>query len=209
MQDDTGHTIRELRVEGTSYPLLRHLTPPVVAITTSAGGTRNGMIANSAQRASLVPSIPRLSVYISKPNVTHDLVMRSGLFTVHLLRTDQWDVIWQLGLQSARDVEDKLAGLALRTGETGCPVLVDCLAAFECRVVNAMDAGAATFFLGDIVADHAGTPGEVMTSPHFRTHMPPDKQRIYEGRLAHAMEYLEPLARTIDARGWDGAREGA
>ena len=75
------------------YNLLRHLTSPIVAITTSAGGRRNGMIANSAQRASLVPSLPRVSVYISKTNFSHDLVYSSGLLGLHLLRGDQYDVI--------------------------------------------------------------------------------------------------------------------
>jgi flavin reductase (DIM6/NTAB) family NADH-FMN oxidoreductase RutF len=196
--------VRELRIEGTSYPLLRHLTLPVVAVTTvSPDGHGNGMIANSAQRASLVPSIPRLSVYISKPNHSHELVMRSGVFGIHLLRTDQWDLIAGLGLRTGRDA-DKLAGLALHTGKSGCPLLVDCIAAYECRVVNAMDAGAATFFLGDIVSEHRGEVGAVMTSPYFRDHMPPDMKRIYESNLAHAMEYLEPLARTIDTGGWTG-----
>ena len=143
--------MRALHVDGTSYPLLRHLTLPVAAVTTSAGGRTNGFIVNSAQRASLVPSLARISLYVSKPNFSHDLVWNSGVFAVHLLRTDQWDLIWQLGLQSARDTTDKLADLALRTGETGCPLLVDCRAAFECRVINAMDAGASTFFLGDVV----------------------------------------------------------
>ncbi len=200
--------MRELRIEGTSYGLLRHLTLPVVAITTSAGGRSNGMIANSAQRASLVPSLPRISVYISKTNFSHGLVMRSGLLGIHLLRTDQWELIWQLGLRSGRDGE-KLGGIATRTAATGCPLLVDCRAAFECRVINAMDAGAATFFLADIVSAQEGGSGDVMTSSHFRAHMPADKQRIYESNLAHAQEYLEPLARQIDARGWEGAREGA
>jgi flavin reductase (DIM6/NTAB) family NADH-FMN oxidoreductase RutF len=198
--------VRELRIEGTSYGLLRHLTLPVIALTTSAGGRRNGMIANSAQRASLVPSLPRISVYVSKTNFSHELVMRSGVFGVHLLRTDQWELIWHLGLQSGRD-RDKLTGLDVRTGETGCPLLVDCLAAFECRVVNAMDTGAATFFLGDVISAREGPAGDVMTSGYFRARMPADKQRIYESNLAHAMEELEPLTGQVDARGWDGATE--
>lgn len=198
--------MRELRVEGTSYPLLRHLTPPVVAVTTVSGERTNGMIVNSAQRASLVPSVPRISVYILKPHVTHEMIMESGVFAVHLLRNDQWDVIWQLGLQSARDVPNKLDGLELHTGVTGCPLLTDCMASFECRVINAMDAGAATFFLADIVKDHPGTDGEPMTSPYFRENMPPDRVRAYESNLAYAMEYLEPLSRSIDAVGWKGPR---
>lgn len=200
--------MRELRIEGTSYPLLRHLTLPVVAITTAAGDVRNGMIVNSAQRASLVPSVPRISLYVLKPRFTHGLIMESGVFAVHLLRNDQWDVIWQLGLESARDVPDKLDGLEVNIGETGCPLLVDCIASFECRVVNAMDAGSATMFLGDVIRDHPGTDGPVMTSTYFREHMPPDRKRVYDSKLAHAMEYLEPLAGDVDAVGWERMKGG-
>jgi flavin reductase (DIM6/NTAB) family NADH-FMN oxidoreductase RutF len=191
----------------TPYPLLRHLTLPVVAITTSAAGQRNGMIANSAQRASLVPTHPRISVYISKTNFSHDLVYASGVLAVHLLRRDQWELIWRLGLHSGRD-GDKLDGLALGGGKSGAPYLTDCLAAFECRVANAMDAGAATFFLGDVIAVHGGAAGEVMTSEHFREHMPEDKRRIYEARLIAAQEELARLATPIAPGTWPGPTTG-
>ena len=179
------------------YNLLRHLTSPIVAITTSAGGRRNGMIANSAQRASLVPSLPRVSVYISKTNFSHDLVYSSGLLGLHLLRGDQYDVIAQLGLSSGRD-GDKLGKIELRGGITGCPLLVDCRAAFECRVVNAMDAGAATFFLADIVGVEEPAPdAPVMTSDIFRSDMPADLRAIYEARLIAAQQELTPLAGNV------------
>src|SRR5512140_2332557 len=107
--------MKRLYIDDTSYPILRHLTLPVVAITSTAGGVRNGMIANSAQRASLVPSVARISLYVSKPNYTHDLIYRSGLFGLHLLRRDQFDLIWHLGLQSGREV-DKLATIDTHVG---------------------------------------------------------------------------------------------
>lgn len=185
------------------YQLLRHLTSPVVAVTTSAGGRRNGMISNSAQRASLVPSMPRLSLYVSKINLTHDLIYASGVFGLHLLRNDQWDLIWRLGLESGR-TRDKLDGLELRTGETGCPLLVDVRAAFECRVVNAMDAGAATFFLGDVVSVVEGADAPVMTSDYFRANMDAEKKRIYEAKLDEAQRVLEPLAQSVERKVWPG-----
>jgi flavin reductase (DIM6/NTAB) family NADH-FMN oxidoreductase RutF len=188
----------------TTYRLLRHLTLPVVAITTSARGRRNGLIVNSAQRASLVPQLPRISLYISKPNFSHDLIYDSGLLGVHLLRTDQWDVIRALGLRSGRDVEDKFADLATRTGVTGIPMLEDVIAGFECRVVNAMDAGAATFFLADVVDVQGGAPGEVMTSTHFRAHAPADLLELYESRLKYAQGILADLADSVEVRHWAG-----
>ena len=190
---------------GTPYRLLRHLTLPVVAVTSSAGGRRNGMIANSAQRASLVPHRARISLYISKINMTHDIVWQSGVFGIHLLRDDQYHVIRALGLRSMRNVEDKLADLEVQRGTTGCPMLRDVVAGFECRVINAMDAGAATFFLGDVVQVHEGSGDAVMTSPHFRAHAPPDLLTEYEAGLRRAQELLEPLTGDVDARGWPGA----
>src|SRR5436189_36673 len=131
------------------YQLLRNLTSPVVAITSERGGTRNGMIADSAVRASIVPAIPRVSVYIHKFNYSHDLIFESGRFVLHLLRDDQFELIHRLGFASGR-AQDKLAGVPHRPGTLGVPVLDDCYAHFECRVANVMDTGSSTCFLGDV-----------------------------------------------------------
>src|SRR3989454_3878643 len=84
------------------YQLLRSLTSPVVAITSERGGKRNGMISDSAVRASIVPAIPRLSVYVHKFNLSHDLIFETGRFVLHLLRTDQFELIHALGFVSGR-----------------------------------------------------------------------------------------------------------
>jgi flavin reductase (DIM6/NTAB) family NADH-FMN oxidoreductase RutF len=187
------------------YTYLRHFTSPVAAITSSAGGRRNGLIVNSAQRASLVPSIPRLSLYISKPAFTHDLIYTSGVFALHLLRNDQWELIQRLGFESGRDHVNKLAEFETVEGVTGCPLLKDCIAGFECKVVNAMDTGASTFFLGDVVNVLNGTPGPVMTSEYFREHLTADWKERYETNLRAAGVYLETLTRQIDrTKLWPG-----
>ena len=187
------------------YLTLRNLTLPIVAITTSGNGKRNGLIVNSAQRASLVPAFMRVSMYISKTNLTHDLIWASGVFGLHLLRADQWDVVRALGITSGRD-GDKLAGLPTRVGETGCPLLRDCLAALECRVANTMDAGAATFFLGDVLTAAAGADGPVMTADYFRANLPPDLRAAYEANLAKAQRELAAIMSSVDpGRIWTGA----
>src|SRR2546421_5341198 len=157
------------------YQLLRSLTSPVVAITSERGGTRNGMIADSAVRASIVPAIPRVSVYIHKFNYSHDLIFESGRFVLHLLRDDQFELIHRLGFASGR-AQDKLAGVPHRPGTLGVPVLDDCYAHFECRVANVMDTGSSTCFLGDVVEVGHGAArravGSVMTAAHFRANIP-------------------------------------
>src|SRR5256886_3140991 len=159
------------------YQLLRNLTSPVVAITAERGGKRNGMIADSAVRASIVPAIPRLSVYIHKFNYSHDLIFETGRFVLHLLRDDQFELIHRLGFASGR-TRDKLADVPHRLGTLGLPVLDDCYAHFECRVANVMDTGSSTCFLGDVLDVGHGAAqsatGSVMTAAHFRAHMPPE-----------------------------------
>src|SRR5437870_11235655 len=157
------------------YQLLRNLTSPVVAITSQRGETRNGMIADSSVRTSIVPTIPRLSVYIHQFNYSHDLIFETGRFVLHLLRDDQFELIHRLGFASGR-TRDKLADVPHRLGTLGVPVLDDCYAHFECCVINVMDTGSSTCFLGDVVAVGHGVAdrprGAVMTAAHFRAHMP-------------------------------------
>src|SRR5438876_11074737 len=103
-----------------TYQLLRNLTSPVVAITAERHGKENGMISDAAVRASIVPTVPRLSVYVHKFNFSHDMIYETGRFALHLLHTKQFDVVRRLGFFSGRD-QDKLWGIARRVGTLGVP----------------------------------------------------------------------------------------
>lgn len=188
-----------------TYQLLRNLTSPVVAVTSARDGKRNGMILDSAVRASIVPSVPRLSVYVHKFNFSHDLIFASGLFVLHLLRTDQYALIHRLGFASGRS-QDKLADIPHRPGTTGAPVLDECYAHFECRVVNVMDTGSSTCFLGDVVAvgwgAGTGPRGEVMTAAYFRSHIPTEWRAAYEEQLREAQAFAAKNSRDIRAVRW-------
>jgi flavin reductase (DIM6/NTAB) family NADH-FMN oxidoreductase RutF len=163
------------------------------------------MIANSAQRASLVPNHPRISIYISKTNYSHEAIYTTGILGVHLLRTDQWDLIWHLGLRSARDVE-KMGSVDYTATARGCPLLNDCLTAYECQVINAMDAGASTFFLADVISTKRVSEGDVMTSTYFREHISEERKLEYEARLLETLPDLETLSGSVDrTRIWPGA----
>ena len=190
---------------GQVYQLLRNLTSPVVAITSVRGPEKDGMIIDSAIRASIVPTIPRIAIFIHKFNYSHDLIYQSGVFGLHLLRTDQYDLIHHLGFQSRRAV-DKLATVPHRTGRLGVPVLEECYAHFECRVVNAMDTGSSTCFLGEVQATgHGGTSmprGDVMTAAYFRANLPKEWKTDYERLLKDAQGQAETASRNITLKAW-------
>ncbi len=190
-----------------TYQLLRHLTSPLVAITSELGGKRNGMISDAAIRASIVPTVPRLSVYIHKFNYSHDLIFDTGRFVLHLLHTKQFDLIHRLGFFSGRD-RDKLADIPHRPGTLGAPVLDDCHAHFECRVANAMDTGSSTCFLGDVVAVGFGSAtapqGEVMTAGYFRANLPAEWRPDYERQLKAAQAFALARSRDVKPVIWPG-----
>src|SRR2546421_10257017 len=196
-----------MRQPDLTYQLLRNLTSPVVAITSEHNGKENGMISDAAVRASIVPSVPRLSVYIHKFNYSHDMIYESGRFGLHLLHTKQFDLVRRLGFVSGRD-RDKLAGLPYHRGVLGVPVLDECFAHFECSVVNAMDTGSSTLFLGDVVAVGCGAAagleprGELLTATYFRTNMPAEWRVEYEAKLKDAQQVAVEMSKAIKPVVW-------
>ena len=179
-----------------SYDVLRHLTTPVVAITTRRGERRNGMITDGAVRAGIVPDVPRLSVYIHKFNFSHELVTETGRLCLHVLHRGQVDTVIGLGFRSGRD-HDKMAELAWRDGPLGLPVLADCLAWFACEVVNTMDTGASTLFLAQAVDWGHGPGHEPMEPSYLRASLPEDLAKAYQANLRTAQDEARVAYKTM------------
>lgn len=187
-----------------AYELLRQLASPIVAVTSAHGGRTNGMILDSAVRATISPEHPRLSVYVHKWHLTHDLIWTSGRFVAHLLHQDQIDLVHRLGFRSGRAVADKLADVPHRLGAGGVPILADCHAAFECQVLNTMDAGPSTLLLGEIIATHPGREGPLLTAEYFRANLPEAWREEFLKNYREAQERIRGLAAVTDVRRWGG-----
>src|SRR5579859_4119512 len=180
-----------------TYELLRTLTSPVVAVTCRLGTKSNGLISDGAVRASIVPDIPRLGVFIHKFNYSHDLIASAGTFVLNVLHTGQVDVVYRLGFFSGRDA-DKLAGIPHQFGATtGAPILKDCFCWFECRVSNVMDTGASTFFMGDVVEAGAGPGKGPMEPAYLRDHLTDEMRKGYLERLTAAQARAREASKTM------------
>lgn len=208
MQDLEGDVEREergLRVvtdPDEGYELLRALSSPLVALTVRRGDRCNGMIANSAIRASLVPGRQHVANYVFKRHLTHEILSETGRYVLHLLARTQWEEVRALGFESGREVEDKLARLEQVPSErTGIPILTRSCAWMECRVVNVMDAGPSTFFMGRIERLGRGSGDRIMDSDYFRANLPDDWRRLYEEKLIEAQERAAGMAE-LDDRPW-------
>jgi len=130
---------------------------------------------------------------------------------LHLLRRDQFELIHRLGFFHGKDKE-KLAEIPHHVGKSGVPVLDECYAHFECRVVNAMDSGSSTCFLCDVLevgygaTASAPASAEVMTAAHFRANLPAAWRQDYVRLLGVAQEFARERSRDIRAVEWPGVK---
>ena len=137
--------------------VLAGLRPFPVAITTIDGGFANGLMSLSAGSASIIPEAPRATVSLTKYNLTHDMLLNSGVFAMHMLSAgdDEVDasmeILMTLGGSSGRD-GDKIGKLRTKDGVTGAPILLDAHSYVECRVIGSLDVQESTIFVGDVVA---------------------------------------------------------
>jgi flavin reductase (DIM6/NTAB) family NADH-FMN oxidoreductase RutF len=182
---------------------LAGLRPFPTAVTTVSHGRANGLMSLSASAGGIVPELPRITISLTKYNFTHDMVLDSGVFAVHLLGNDaaiidaSLAIIMGLGGTSGRD-GDKMSAFATRPGETGTPILLDALAYVEARVVKAFDADENTIFLGDVVAAERLNPGGRLNIGEAWAKLPPEWIEEYERnhvpQIAHARHCRELAA---------------
>jgi flavin reductase (DIM6/NTAB) family NADH-FMN oxidoreductase RutF len=166
--------------------LFARLDRELWVITAGAAGRRGGLVATFVSQASLPAELPRLLVGLAKQHHTWALVNAAGAFAAHLLGEEHLDWVWRFGLESGRD-RDKLAGLAVRGGVTGSPVLEDAAGWLECRVEAALDTGDRTLFLGEVVDARPPGPGPLLTSRRLLELAAPDrKARLKELLLCDA-----------------------
>lgn len=132
----------------------------VVIITTRWDDKPFGMAAAWVSRVSEQPFLAMVSVY--KKNFSHDLIRKSRIYAINYLREGQQNLAVHFGMQSGRDVE-KFRNVPYFTDATGAPILEDCLAYLDCEVVDEMDSGDHTIFLGEAVRGRVIGRGEALT----------------------------------------------
>ncbi len=129
-------------------------------------GKLNCQIANTVFQITSAP--PVVAVSINKENLTHEFIAGSKVFTVSILSQDApLSFIGHFGFKSGREV-DKLKDVNYKLGETKAPVVLDhTLAYLEAKVVNQVDVGTHTIFIGELVEADVMKEGEPMTYAYY------------------------------------------
>lgn len=132
--------------------IMRHWSTGICIVSASEHGHVHGMTVNSFTSVTLEP--PLVLVSLERITRTHGMVERTGAFAVSILHDGQQALSERF---AGRDTEhaERFDGVATHTHSSGAPVLDDCLATLDCRVVAQHVVGTHSLFLGEALAGEA------------------------------------------------------
>lgn len=125
---------------------LRAFPTGVAVVTTALGDQRCGMTINSFGSVSLDP--PMILWSASKQAPSLSLFLAAGRFAVNVLADHQEHLSRHFAVRS----EDKFAGVNLREGRMGLPLLAGAAAHFECELAATYEGGDHLILLGRVIA---------------------------------------------------------
>jgi len=172
--------------------VFRAIDRPVWIVTAADGQRRGGLTATWVYQASLDDQAPVVVAGIAPGHYTSELIAAAGCFAAHLLTPEQAPLALRFALASGR-ATDKLAGLDFVVGQTGCPILSDCLAWLECKVFHAHSTGDRIFYWADVVAGKAVSAAPPLTERDLFAAAGEDDKRRLKELLAADIAAQRPL----------------
>lgn len=126
--------------------LFKRISLGVYVVGVTGGGRKSAFTAAWITPVSFKPLMLALSV--NPHSSTYPLLESSQVFSVNVLGQDQMELASHFGTPG---LPDKLEGIDWQSGTTGCPLLTEALAWFECEVVDSHPAGDHVLILGRVV----------------------------------------------------------
>ncbi|MBW1981371.1 MAG: flavin reductase [Deltaproteobacteria bacterium] len=127
--------------------VMKCLTNGVYIVTTADNGQINGVTRSWLTQLSYEPTL--IGVAIAPLRKCHGMIVRSGQFAVNVLGQDQVDLAARFGFTTGRQV-DKFQGIDIEHTAAGLPLLPQALAYIDCNVVETIDIGDHTLFVGQV-----------------------------------------------------------
>lgn len=143
---------------------------PVYSISSKAGDNENMHIITYASQISMQPK--RFVCGIYNGTQTLENVTQHGEFILQLLSATQYRLIDLLGKKTGKKI-DKISWLKKRNEISewnGYPVLKNCLAVMQLKVISTFEGGDHKGFLCDVAAYKNLNEGDVLTLDVLRAH---------------------------------------
>ncbi len=132
-----------------------HLSHGVYVLGTRRGHEMTAMTAAWVAQVSERP--PCIVVAVRDDRYTHDVILESATFALSVLRDGQTDIATHFA-ESSGEYHDKLHGIPYGQSSNGSPVLLDCLAYLDCKVLHTARAGDHTLFIGEVTTGESYGP---------------------------------------------------
>lgn len=125
---------------------LTNLTYGLYIVTVKAKGVRNAMVVSWVSQVSFEPA--RIMVGIKKTRMTHALLESADGFGLMVVGKGKEG---ELSHFKGKDPEEKFEGREIVYGMGGAPLFTDSLIAFDLTIVERVDAGDHTVFIGEVL----------------------------------------------------------
>lgn len=151
------------------------LTYGLFVLSASENGKDGGCIINTATQVTVSPN--RITIAVNKQNFTHDMIERTGLFTLSILdESAPFELFQRFGFQSGRTV-DKFAGLSYEKGENGILRPAEHVSAWiNGKVVQSVDLGTHTLFVADVEDAELSSGKTPVTYSYYQANIKPKPQ---------------------------------
>jgi len=138
----------------------------VYIVSSKSGGRLNGQIANTVFQITAEP--PTIAVSINKQNLTHEFIQESKVFVVSILSKETpIKFIGHFGFKTGRRI-DKFKDVNYIVGMMGSPIVFEnAIGYLEAEVINSIDVGTHTVFIGKIINAEIIKQDEPMTYAYY------------------------------------------
>jgi len=145
---------------------LHNISYGLYIICSKNGEKINGQIANALIQVTSEP--PIIAVSINKKNLTHEFIEKSKVFTVSVLSEETpMKLIGTFGFKSGKDIE-KFQDIKYKLGKDKVPIVLDnTLACIEAKMINKIDVGTHTIFIGRVEDAEILTEDKPMTYEYY------------------------------------------
>ena len=154
------------------------LTYGLFVLTANENGKDNGCIINTAIQAAGDPN--QVSISVSKQNYTHDLIVRTGKFTVSsITEKADFSLFKRFGFQSGKDT-DKFQGFdGWMRGINGVTYITESTNAYiSVEVEKSVDLGSHTLFIGKVTDMEVLSDDKSVTYEFYQSNIKPKPEKV-------------------------------
>ena len=154
------------------------LTYGLFVLTANENGKDNGCIINTAIQAAGDPN--QVSISVSKQNYTHDMVVRTGKFTVSsITEKADFSLFKRFGFQSGKDT-DKFQGFdGWMRGINGVTYITESTNAYiSVEVEKSVDLGSHTLFIGKVTDMEVLSDDKSVTYEFYQSNIKPKPEQV-------------------------------